>query len=127
MMKTCNETIFCKSDILGKGVTIESINWPECAKNQFFAHGGRLDLQTEKLVHGPKLQRAGERVAYARNTIASGVFKPNREKDELIYALENAEHGGRTRGYGAISWEHSLPTNRYTYRSHQRKKDEEAK
>jgi hypothetical protein len=47
-----------KSDILAKGIAPESINWPERAKNWFFAQGGRLDLETEKLVYGPKLQRA---------------------------------------------------------------------
>jgi hypothetical protein len=107
-----------ESDILGKGITVELINWPEREKKWFFALGGRLDLETGKLVHGPKLQRAVEKFAYARNTVASGVFKTNREKDELKYALENAEHGGHTRGYEAISWEHSFPRDKDTYRSH---------
>ena len=39
-------------DILAKGITPESLNWPKRAKNWFFAHGGRLDLETRKLVHG---------------------------------------------------------------------------
>ena len=33
-------------DILAKGITPESLNWPKRAKNWFFAHGGRLDLET---------------------------------------------------------------------------------
>jgi hypothetical protein len=98
----------------------------ERAKNWFFAHGGRLDLETGKLVYGPKLQRAAERFAYALNASATSVFKSNREKDEMTYALETAEHGGQMRGKGAILWEHAFPNNRDTYRSHQRKKDKEA-
>ena len=46
-----------EADILTKGITPKSLNWPKCAKNWFFAHGGRLDLETGKLVHGPKLER----------------------------------------------------------------------
>ena len=36
-------------DILAKGITPESLNWPKRVKNWFFAHGGRLDLETGKL------------------------------------------------------------------------------
>ena len=47
-----------EANILAKGVTPESLNWPKHAKNWFFAHGRRLNLETEKLVYGPKLKRA---------------------------------------------------------------------
>ena len=70
--------------------------------------------------------REQHRLARAREEADSGVFKPNREKDELTYALENPKHGGRTRGYGAIPWLQAFPTDKDTYRSCQRKKDEEA-
>jgi len=58
--------------------------------------------------------------------VQSGEFRPNREKDELTYALKNPEHGGRTRGYGAVPWLQSFQANQETYKSHQRNKDEEA-
>ena len=54
-----------EADILAKGITPESLNWPKRAKNWFFAHGGRLDLETGKLVHGPKPERATQRFSYA--------------------------------------------------------------
>ena len=76
-----------EADILAKGITPESLNWPKCAKNWFFAHGGRLDLETRKLVHGTKLKRATQRLSYALQAKAIGAFRPNREKDELTYAL----------------------------------------
>ena len=31
-----------------------------------------------------------------------GTFQPNRENDELTYALGNAEHTGRTQGVGVL-------------------------
>jgi len=58
--------------------------------------------------------------------VQSGEFRPNREKDELTYALENPEHGGHMRGYGAVPWLQSFQADQDTYRSRQRKKDEEA-
>ena len=83
-----------------------------------FAHGGRLDLETEKLVHGPKLERATQRFSYALQAKAIGAFRPNRETNELTYAIGTAEHSGRTRGLGRnISWEHGFPNDRDTYRS----------
>ena len=60
-------------------------------------------------MYGEKLERVGQRMAYARGLVESGTWQPNRENDELTYALETAEHGGQTRGYGEVSWEHSFP------------------
>ena len=92
-----------------------------------FRSWGRLDLETGKLVHGQKLERATQRFSYALQAKAIGAFRPNREKDELTYALGTAEHSGQTRGLGwNISWEHGFPDDRDTYRSQQRRKDEDA-
>ena len=117
-----------EAEITAKGIIPETIekNWPQRAKNWFYAHGGSLDPDTGKLIFGQKIERATQRLARAREEADSGVFKPNREKDELTYALENPEHGGRTRGYGAVPWLHAFPADKDTYRSRQRKKDEEA-
>ena len=105
-------------DILAKGITPESLDWPKCVKNWFFAHGRRLDLETGKLVHGPKLERTTQRFSYALQAKAIGAFRPNREKDKLMYAIRTAEHSGRTRGLRRnISWEHGFPDDRDTYRS----------
>ena len=101
-------------------------DWPERAKNWFFAHGGSLDLQTGGLVYGEQIQSVAQRLSDAISASACGAFKPNREKDELTYALQSAEHGGRTRGKGAVSWLHAYPQDRATYKSHQRRKDEES-
>ena len=79
------------------------------------------------MVHGPKLERATQRFSYALQAKAIGAFRSNREKDELTYAIGTIEHSGRTRGLGwNISWEHGFPNDRDTYRSRQRRKDEEA-
>ena len=36
-----------EADLLAKGITPESLEWGERAKNWFFAHGGTLDQETE--------------------------------------------------------------------------------
>jgi len=85
---------------------------------------GNLDPVTGLLDWGLEISRAAERLVHARAEVASGLFKPNRENDELMYTLENPEHGRRTRGYGAVPWYHSFPTDQGTYRSHHRKEEE---
>ena len=85
-----------------------------------------MDPDTEVLVWGQEISRAAERLVRAREAVQSGEFRPNMEKDELTYALENSEHGGHTRGYGAVSWLQSFQADQDTYRSRQRKKDKEA-
>ena len=69
------------------------------------------------MVYGAKLQKAAERIAYAWGMVESDRWQPNRDRDELTYALESDEHSGQTRGYGEVSWEHAFPLDRDTYRS----------
>jgi len=115
-------------EMMARGVVPQTIqkNWAERWKKWLYGHGGTVDPITGLLDWGLEISRAAERLFHARAEVASGLLKPNREKDELTYALEHPEHGGRTRGYRAVSWYHSFPANRGTYRSHQRKKEEEA-
>jgi len=61
----------------------------------------------------------------ARSIAESGEWRPNKDKDELTFTLGNPEHGGRTRGNGTVSWEHTFPADKETYKSHQRKKEED--
>jgi hypothetical protein len=76
-------------------------------------------------MYGERIQAVAERFHQARSVAQSGEWQPNRDKDELTYALGNPEHSGWTRGYGSISWELAFPQDRETYRSHQRKKEED--
>ena len=56
----------------------------------------------------------------------AGLFRPERENDELSRALENPEKPGRTRGKGAgVSWKEGFPECTDSYRSRKRKKDRE--
>ena len=49
--------------------------------------------------------------------VSEGSFKPDREKDELMYALRTPEHTGRVRGMGVVPWKHGFSGDIDTYRS----------
>ena len=113
-----------EQEILAKGIQPQSMDWPERAKYWFFGHGGSLDPDTGAIIFGPQITAAAQRFYRAREIARSGSWQPRRDRDELTFALGNPEHGGRTRGYGALSWEHAFLQDRDTYRSHQIKKEE---
>ena len=57
--------------------------------------------------------------------MAKGTFQPDRERDELTYALGNSEHPCRTRGKGVVPWMYGFRDNIESYRSRQRRKNDE--
>ena len=63
-----------------------------------------MDPLTGACIYGPKIQLAAQRLQEAIQAAAEGTFQPDRERDELTYALGNPEHPGRTRGKGMVPW-----------------------
>lgn len=114
-----------ESDLINRGIRPESVDWPDRSRRWFFGHGGKIDEQTGNVIYGPVLRELYERIKFALAESAQGRFRPRREKDELSYAIGTLEHCGRTRGYGAVPWEHGFPADRDSYRSHSRRKAEE--
>ena len=57
--------------------------------------------------------------------MAEGTFQPDRERNELTYALGNPEHPGRTRGKGVVPWKYGFRDYIESYRSRQRRKNDE--
>ena len=55
------------------------------------------------------------------------MFQANRENDELMHALGNPEHPGRTRGKGTIPWYEGFSDWNTDYRTCARKKIAEEK
>ena len=62
------------------------------------------------------------RLDEALKAVSEGSFKPDREKDELTYALGTPKHTGRVRGMGVVPWKHGFSADIETYRSRSRKK-----
>ena len=61
-----------------------------------------MNPENGELIFGKRIQQAASRLVEAISVVAQGIFEPDREKDELTYALQNPEHSGRTRGKGAV-------------------------
>jgi hypothetical protein len=59
----------------------------------------------------------------------AGLYRVDRENDELTHALGNPEHTGRTPGKGvSVPWKEGFSQHEdtYGYKSRKRKKDQEA-
>ena len=111
--------------MIDKGIQPATINWPERSRNWYYAHGGTLDLETGECIYGPTIRQAAQRLQDAIQAAAQGTFQPDREKDELSYALQNSEPPGRTRGKGVVPWNFGFNDYIDSYRSRQRRKNEE--
>jgi len=57
--------------------------------------------------------------------LPKGTFQSDREKDELTYAFQNSELSGATRGKGVAPWKYGFRYYIDSYRSWQRRKNEE--
>lgn len=114
-----------EKDLIEKGITPATLHWPKRAKWYFFAHGGTLDQVTGALIPSDALRAAAERLEAALKLKAEGKFTPNRQKDELTYALGTPEHTGRVRGLGVVPWKHGFSEDLETYRSRCRSKAEQ--
>jgi hypothetical protein len=87
------------------------------AKYFFYAHGGKLNMEDGMLVTTDRIRETAERLDTALKAVAEGTLKPDREKDELTYALGTPEHTGRVRGMGVVPWKHGFSADIETYRS----------
>ena len=61
----------------------------------------------------------------ALKAVSEGSFKPDREKDELAYALGTLKRTRLVRGMGVVPWKHGFSADTETYRSRSRKKAEQ--
>ena len=84
-----------------------------------------MEPVTGSCIYGQKIQQAAQRLHEAIQAVAEGTFQPDRERDELTYALGNPEHPGRTRGKGVIPWKYRFRHYIESYRSRQRRKNDE--
>ena len=112
--------------LLDAGVTPVTIFFPPRCRTWFFGHGGKLDPKTGKVILKASLKGADQELLDAIDDAKKGIFKPDRENDELTRALKNPEHPGRTRGVGVVPWYEGLAEFHESYRSRERKKKKEA-
>ena len=112
-----------------KGIRSGTEGWPERAKHWWYGHGGLLHPETGQCMHRDKVFIPTQKLIEAMADAAAGLYRVDRENDELTRALGNPEHSGRVRGRGpGVSWKEGFnpDEDRFGYKSHKRKKDREA-
>ena len=61
-------------DLINKGIQPATINWHECSRNWYYAHGGTLDPETGECIYGPTIRQAAQRLQDAIQAAAQGTF-----------------------------------------------------
>src|SRR6185312_13178464 len=114
-----------EDDLTARGIIPATFDWPQRAKHFFYAHGGSLNPEDGSLITSDTIREAANRLDEALKAVSEGSFKPDREKDELTYALGTPEHTGHMRGMGVVPWKHGFSADIETYRSRSKKKAEQ--
>ena len=111
-----------EDDLTARGIVPATFDWPQRAKHFIYAHGGSLNPEDGSLITSNAIREAANRLDEALKAVSEGSFKPDREKDEVTYALGTPEHTGHVRGMGVVPWKHGFSVDIETYRSRSRKK-----
>ena len=65
-------------------------------------------MEDGSFVTSDAIREAANKLDDALKAMSEGSFKPDREKDELMYALGTPENTGRVRGMGVVPWKHGF-------------------
>jgi len=75
------------------------------AKFFFYAHGGTLNMEDDSFVTSDAIREAANKLDDALKAVSEGSFKPDREKEELTYALGTPRTHGTCPRHGHSSME----------------------
>jgi hypothetical protein len=78
-------------------------------------------MEDGSFVTTDRIRESANRLVTALKAVAEGTLKPEREKDELTYALGTPEHTGCVPGMGVVPWKHGFSA----YQSRCRRKAEQ--
>src|SRR6185437_6442738 len=70
------------------------------------------------------MQEVSRDLVAAIDEAQQGTFQPQRENDELTWALKNPEHPGRARGIGVVPWK-VVWAGDSSYKTHRKSKAEQ--
>ena len=63
-----------EQDLIDKGITPATVNWPERSRNWYCAHGGSLDPEIGACIFGQNIQQVAQRQQEAIEAVAQGTF-----------------------------------------------------
>src|SRR4051812_4774893 len=106
-----------------KGVTPATNQWPVRSKNWILGHWGWYDTETGEIIVTKKaITKPKDDLVKVIHLRKDEKFIPDKENDELTYALGNPEKVGQTRGFGPyVPWKIGFPEDIDTYISRSRK------
>jgi hypothetical protein len=82
------------ADLIARGIIPATQQLPGRARNWFYGHGGYVDKQTWELIAPPAIVKPKDKLVKALQEVQEGKFIPDRERDMLTKALENADNTG---------------------------------
>ena len=92
-----------EKDLRDKGVRPQTSGWALRAKTWFYGIGAKLDPETGMCVFPKEILKTPiNTLVTAFEETAAGLFRPDRENDELARAIGKKEHPGWTRGTGGL-------------------------
>ena len=91
-----------EESLFARGIRPATHDWPTRSKHWYYGHGGTLSPIDGSLVFGEDLRELAQRLINILKASERGEFVPDRDRDELTYALGNKEHPGRTRSVGIV-------------------------
>ena len=94
-----------EEDLIARGIVPATFNWLMRAKYFFYAHGGTLNMKDGLFVTSDTIREAANKLDDALKAVSEGSFKPDREKEELTYALGTPRTHGTCPRHGHSSME----------------------
>jgi hypothetical protein len=88
-----------------KRITLGTERWPARAKHWWYGHGGLLDPVTGECTHRKINFTPITSLVKAMDNAQAGLYRVDRENNELTHTLGNPKHTGRTPGKGvSVTW-----------------------
>ena len=78
-----------ESEMRGRGIIPGTDGWLERSKHWWYGHGGRLDPETGATIFEEEILIPSKALVQAMADAQAGLFRPERENDELSRALKN--------------------------------------
>ena len=109
---------------MDRGIRPTTWDWPDRSKWWLFANGMTLNQLDGTLVVPEHMQEVSRNLVTAIDEVQQGTFQPQRENDELTWALKNPEHPRRARGISVVPWKVAWAGDP-SYKTHRKSKAEQ--
>ena len=113
-----------EQDLIDRGIKPATWDWLDRSKWWLFANSVTLNQLDRTLVVPEHMQEVSRDLVTAIDEAQQGRFQPQRENDELTWALKNPEHPRRACGISVIPWKVAWAGDS-SYKTHRKSKAEQ--